>query len=674
MSIPTNYITLNQNTSSYQDLSEIFQPLLPGGTSILYDTGYKVGSTDLSKIFASLDGGTSIGYDTGYKVGSTDLSKIFAPYLPFTVTGSGTYSYNYSNGYYSVIFNTPNTNTISFNNNINNVYTIIIGGGGSGGSSLATPSTYTFYGTGGGGGGICILKSNVTNGNGHNISVGSGASGVAQGLNGNNGNSSIVTISGISYPGSGGSGGQHGAVFSSKTSFLYNPLNGGSGGSGGSGGTGPSIGSPVIFSGSGGNGGNGGEKYSNLNSSNGLYFSMPGRSSDYYYSQNIINIPTTLNGYGIINGGGGGGAASVGGLGGSLGQGGLQSNSTIGSGTQPGGGGGASNTSSTSGAGANGLVAYYFQYPVVTNNYFTSYTGLYSIIYDSGYCYINFFTSGTLTISTRITNAIIVCVGGGGGGGGKVVISSSVNGAGSGGGGGGAGVITSQTINSGPYTITVGTGGLGGATPGNTGSQGNFIPGTNGTNSSFGSTIRCSGGTGGRTTNITGSLSPTQAGTVIIPRSGYIGGSGGSGGAGQFGEDYVGNPGVNSNIYNYTSSGSNGYQLPNKKFIYFSGGGGGGKDGFSAVGLGGYSGNGIGGGQGTIGGVNSNSYTQQVSWPYTNVPLYNPPYPLFTILDTYGKNGVLYGSGGGGCGGDNGGPGGNGGTGLVSLIFPFPIT
>ena len=148
----SKYITYNPNTSSYQDLSEIFQPIV-FGEPYLYDTGYKVGSTDLNAIFASLNGGTPIGYDTGYKVINTvdnkDLRYIFAPYnpLPFTVTGSGSYSYNYSNGYYSVIFNTPNTNTISFNNNINNVYTIIIGGGGSGGSSSTTIGTnpYIFY-------------------------------------------------------------------------------------------------------------------------------------------------------------------------------------------------------------------------------------------------------------------------------------------------------------------------------------------------------------------------------------------------------------------------------------------------------------------------------------------------------------------------------------------------
>ena len=71
--------TTNYKISTGEDLSEIFQPLSLG-TSYPTVTSYNVtGYGDLNTIFAAFSG-TSIGYDTGYKVGSNDLSNIFAPY------------------------------------------------------------------------------------------------------------------------------------------------------------------------------------------------------------------------------------------------------------------------------------------------------------------------------------------------------------------------------------------------------------------------------------------------------------------------------------------------------------------------------------------------------------------------------------------------------------------
>jgi hypothetical protein len=78
----TNLITYNPNTSLYQDLSGIFQPIALGTPSSII-TGFKVGSQDLNEIFADLSGGSSIGFDTGFIVpGYGDLRNIFAAYNP----------------------------------------------------------------------------------------------------------------------------------------------------------------------------------------------------------------------------------------------------------------------------------------------------------------------------------------------------------------------------------------------------------------------------------------------------------------------------------------------------------------------------------------------------------------------------------------------------------------
>jgi hypothetical protein len=697
----TKFITFNVNTSQYQDLSGIFQPIFFGSPYPTL-TGFKIpDGRDFNQIFAS---GNNLGYDVGYKLtNGSDLSQIFAKYdpLPFTISGTNSYSYVYSNGYYSVIIYNNNsaggssvTGTIQFNDTINNINTIIVGGGAGGGVTSSGGGTYgSFFGTGGGGGGVCILKSNAINGTSHSFSVGTGGQGTTESLNSNNGyngNNSSVTINSSIYT---ASGGNYGLAGLNLSSYPGVGLSGGLGGSS----TNFATNNLVIYSGNGGKGGNGGQLFGvppPLNSYDGFLFATSGDPSDFNFSKNILNIPTTLNSYNIINGGGGGGASGPssgqtpggggGGLGGQNGQGGSPSTTSIGNGNTPGGGGGGSNSYSiASGNGGNGIVAYYFQYPNITNNYFGSYTGLYNMIYDGNYCYINFFTSGTLTLLSQINNAIIICVGGGGGGGGAMETSppgGSVSAAGAGGGGGGAGVITSVTLSATTYNITVGSGGIGGARPGNTSlTPGQYVFGTAGSNSSFGTLISATGGGGGQVIIGGGYASPGAGGTVSVapPYSLYCGGNGGIGGSGLFDVNYFAPAGNNSAIYNFTAQGSNGFMMPNGKYIYFSGGGGGGKDGSSSYGTGGYSGMGAGGGQGTIGYYNSSAWTQEVSWPNVTVfgsPLPTPgglPLPLFSLNDCSGKNAVLYGAGGGGCGGETGFPGGNGGTGIVMLIFQY---
>jgi hypothetical protein len=61
-----------------QDLGRLFKPNILG-TTIGYDTNYKLGGTDLRQIFASISSGSSLGYNVNYIVTPYgDLSAIFA--------------------------------------------------------------------------------------------------------------------------------------------------------------------------------------------------------------------------------------------------------------------------------------------------------------------------------------------------------------------------------------------------------------------------------------------------------------------------------------------------------------------------------------------------------------------------------------------------------------------
>ena len=252
--------------------------------------------------------------------------------------------------------------------------------------------------------------------------------------------------------------------------------------------------------------------------------------------------------------------------------------------------------------------------------------------YLSGYYYITFTTNGTITFNSTITNASIICVGGGGGGGSGVsFISANVSGRG--GGGGGNYQITSQTLTSGSYSITVGQAGTAGqaGTFGGAGTPGG-AGGISSVNNPLSTTIlQCSGGGGG------GSGGPQQPGGPAGPGGTVtIGGSGGNGGNG--GENA---PGGNSS--SFTSQFAIPLVLSGIINSIYCGGGGGSSTGQNggAAGL-----NGVGGAE-------------------------------YGSSSKNGGNASSYGSGGGGAG-DSGPPslsnfpGGSGGAGVVIFYFLYP--
>lgn len=146
----TNYKAYNPNTSTYQDLNEIFLPIA-SGIPITITTYYKTpDGNDLNQLFSSIDseGGVDIGFDTGYRVNGTDLRYLFASInsksLFETTSGLITTSPdNYKTGTLANNFYLPSGYSY-FN-------FAIYGGGGNG----AQPGSST-YGTGGGGAGAYI--------------------------------------------------------------------------------------------------------------------------------------------------------------------------------------------------------------------------------------------------------------------------------------------------------------------------------------------------------------------------------------------------------------------------------------------------------------------------------------------------------------------------------------
>ncbi|NTW31035.1 MAG: hypothetical protein HGB12_00095 [Bacteroidetes bacterium] len=236
---------------------------------------------------------------------------------------------------------------------------------------------------------------------------------------------------------------------------------------------------------------------------------------------------------------------------------------------------------------------------------------------------------------------VLVVAGGGGGGG-----FNNLSGNGGGGGGGGVFFSNSYSIPLGSYSITIGSGGLGGqrSSP--------LYHGQDGGNSIF-EAITAIGGGGGASDNPPsvghnggsgggGANSPGQIGgngTTLqgnnggTAAGGYVGGGGG-GGAGAVGgnasSNNNGQAGIGGDGIAYTISGSS---------VYYGAGGGGGKDGR----LGGTAGTG-----GNIGGGNGSNSSSN------------------------GQNGTTNTGGGGGGGGYNTayGTGGNGGSGIVIISYP----
>lgn len=143
---------------------------------------------------------------------------------------------------------------------------------------------------------------------------------------------------------------------------------------------------------------------------------------------------------------------------------------------------------------------------------------------DSTYVYHTFGSTGTFTPKEALTADILVIAGGGGGG----------NFGGGGGGAGGLLAHTSQSLTATSYTVTVGSGGAGGA-------ANSALYGTAGGNSQFGALTASVGGGrgGGRATSSPGTTGGSGGGNAYSLGSlagtsgqGYAGGAGTAGGGG----------------------------------------------------------------------------------------------------------------------------------------------
>ena len=303
MSIPNiNLITYNPNTSLYQDLSGIFQPISLGSPSSII-TGFKVGSQDLNQIFADLSGSSSINFTTGFIVpGYGDLSTIFAAYnpvvpssIPFTATGS--YKTILSDTTYTVTF--TGNGTITFNKQISNSNLLVVGGGGVGEKYNSGFKGGGVCGGGGAGGHVTNYTIYQLNINTYTILVGgsntSSSFGSYSALAGNNAFSNnnntnnITTYLGTTYlggvgnggGGSGGNGEYTKLTMDSATNLIisttYNATNGTDGtliswlnntyyGGGGAGGS--ILPTSTSISGGAGGGGAGGGNSINANDGN----------------------------------------------------------------------------------------------------------------------------------------------------------------------------------------------------------------------------------------------------------------------------------------------------------------------------------------------------------------------------------------------------------------------
>jgi len=180
-----------------------------------------------------------------------------------------------------------------------------------------------------------------------------------------------------------------------------------------------------------------------------------------------------------------------------------------------------------------------------------------SVSIINGYRVHTFTSSGLFTVPPDITltGVEVLIIGGGGGSGG---------GQGAAGGGGGVLLYTGKTFTPGTYTITVGTGGIGGGSI--------YSSGQNGGNSSVSSigTALGGGGGGGDASGLNGNNGSSGGG------GSSEGGRMGYGGQGTQGQGYVGgNSTRNDNGPNYGGGGGGGAGGPGRDGQYNAGGAGG---------------------------------------------------------------------------------------------------
>ena len=181
----------------------------------------------------------------------------------------------------------------------------------------------------------------------------------------------------------------------------------------------------------------------------------------------------------------------------------------------------------------------------------------------------DFTSSGTFTVPTGVTNALIFACGGGGGSGGATSGASGRQASG-GGGGGGDVVLQPVAVTSGAsITVTIGAGGTAGVAANGAGGVGG--------NTTFGSLLTAAGGGGGG-----GSNTSATSGTVVsIPN--YSAGGGGGGGARGDATNVNGNAGGGGGATSPGTPPLVWVLASPTNYIYTTGGGGGAKGGATGI-------------------------------------------------------------------------------------------
>ncbi len=557
------------------------------------------------------------------------------------------------------------TGTFTPSSNFNAQVLVVGGGGGGGGASTLSGSA-----GGGGAGGYQYNPAYNVSAQPYSVIVGSGGAGGAARTNGTAGASSTfatITAGGGGYGsasvGNGGSGASGGGAGAFGTTYSGGSANQGSNGGGGS--------ANAV-----GGGGGGGAIAAGTGSGTGSDpFDRDGGFGGNGTTTSISGVATSYAGGGGGGGNdiaGSSGGTGGGGAGGNAGGGaGIAGTSNTGGG----GGGGSQQGGTVQGAGGNGgsgvvIVRYNpsvpghwlnVYYATTTTFYISSSTALGQVIVAStsvtsfpvfsrsnlpsslstatsyttstttipGYWATQvtllagptggtvtttgtttthvFTSSGTFTSSSNITAEVLV-VGGGGGGGG----ASTLSGAGGGGGAGGFKYTSAFSITPQSYSVTIGTGGIGGAARTN---------GTAGASSTFATITAGGGGYGSASVGNGGSgASGGGAGASGTTYAGGIGNQGNNGGGGSAGAVGGGAGGGATSVGTGSGTGSDAFDrdggiggngtsttITGTTTVLAGGGGGGGND--IAGSSGGTGGGGAGGNAGGGAGIAGTSNT-----------------------------------------------------------------
>ena len=268
-----------------------------------------------------------------------------------------------------------------------------------------------------------------------------------------------------------------------------------------------------------------------------------------------------------------------------------------------------------------------------------------------------FTTSGTWTkpANAVAVDVVVISAGGGGGSGRKAGVASQASGGGGGGGGSYSIRNISASLLGATETVTVGSGGTGGASIATNSTNGNI--GVAGGNSSFGTFIQVTGGGGaGSATNVSG-----PAGAGSSSRAMFLGGNGSAGGGG------AGVLTSGSNVNVGGGGGGAGGGLPAAATVGFTGSSGG-------TALGSWFSGGTATG-GTIGGNGGTPPNVTANFPASGSAGAGGGSSV-TGNAGNGGNGGLYGGAGGGGGASldsvgNSGAGGNGADGIVIVTTYF---